>query len=88
MSVLSRVKSSSIYKKRLGHRHDLTPDMTAVYQVCDGLLRKKLYPNELREAVLILTLRGNSLAETARIIGCCDRTVSRHRRALHGEGRL
>lgn len=65
----------------------MTPDMTAIYQVCDGY-RLKLYPNELREAVLILLKRGKSAIQAAQIIGCCDRTVYRHKRALKEEGRL
>ncbi len=83
----ARVPSTGIHRVLLGRRRDTSPDMETVYQACDGA-KLKLYPNEIREAVRILLGRHMRIVDIARLIGCCDRTVYRHKRALKEEGRL
>lgn len=75
------VKSLHIHKQKIGKRKNPQPDMKNVHLAIEGY-SIKLYPNELFIAVKILTERNKSTTEIARMLGCCCRTVTRHRAKL------
>lgn len=73
------IKSKHIHRRRIvKQRKDKQPDMGNVNLAINGHL-VKLYPNELFIAVKILTEQNRSTAEIATMLGCCCRTVTRHR---------
>lgn len=73
------VKSLHIHRQRLvKQRNDTQPDLGNINLTIQGKL-VKLWPNELFIAVKVLTEQGLSTSQIATVLGCCCRTVTRHR---------